>query len=57
MVGNDNSQTLFMFTFGGKMDEYSDITIPYSHRAGVLYQVFKRVDFVDQPSDKTLISL
>ncbi|MFS7944144.1 putative tetrahydrocannabinolic acid synthase [Helianthus anomalus] len=57
MFRNDNSKTLFMFTFGGKMEEYSDTAIPYPHRAGVLYQVFKRVDFVDQPSDKTLISL
>ncbi|KAJ0780040.1 putative tetrahydroberberine oxidase [Helianthus annuus] len=57
MFENDNSQTLFMYTFGGKMEEYSDTAIPYPHRAGVLYQVFKRVDFVDQPSDKTLISL
>ncbi|KAF5802029.1 putative tetrahydrocannabinolic acid synthase [Helianthus annuus] len=52
----DNSQTLFMYTFGGKMEEYSDTALPYPHRAGVLYQVFKRVDFMDQPSDKTAIS-
>ncbi|KAJ0566508.1 putative tetrahydroberberine oxidase [Helianthus annuus] len=56
MFENDNSQTLFMYTFGGKMEEYSDTALPYPHRAGVLYQVFKRVDFMDQPSDKTAIS-
>ncbi|MFS7944155.1 putative tetrahydroberberine oxidase [Helianthus anomalus] len=42
---NDNSQTLFMYTFGGKMEEYSDTAIPYPHRVGVLYQVFKRSAF------------
>ncbi|KAM0027115.1 putative tetrahydroberberine oxidase [Helianthus debilis subsp. tardiflorus] len=56
MFENDNSQTLFMYTFGGKMEEYPDTALPYPHRAGVLYQVFKRVDFMDQPSDKTALS-
>ncbi|KAJ0740566.1 putative tetrahydroberberine oxidase [Helianthus annuus] len=56
ILQNDKSETLFMYTFGGKMEEYSETAIPYPHRAGVLYQVFRRVDFIDQPSDKTAIS-
>ncbi|MFS7944143.1 putative tetrahydroberberine oxidase [Helianthus anomalus] len=56
ILQNDKSETLFMYTFGGKMEEYSETAIPYPHRAGVLYQVFTRVDFIDQPSDKTAIS-
>jgi hypothetical protein len=58
MFQNDKSETLFMYTFGGRMEDYSDTAIPYPHRAGVLYQVFKRVDFIDQPSgtDKTPVS-
>ncbi|KAJ0560283.1 putative tetrahydroberberine oxidase [Helianthus annuus] len=56
ILQNDKSETLFMYTFGGKMEEISETAIPYPHRAGVLYQVFRRVDFIDQPSDKTAIS-
>ncbi|KAD3641906.1 hypothetical protein R6Q59_004510 [Mikania micrantha] len=57
MFENDNSQTVVMYTFGGKMAEYSDTAIPYPHRAGVLYQVLKTVSLTDQPSDTTDISL
>ncbi|KAJ0780042.1 putative tetrahydroberberine oxidase [Helianthus annuus] len=54
---NDMSEMLQMYTFGGKMEEYSDTAIPYPHRAGVLYQVYKTVNLIDQPSDTTTVSL
>ncbi|MFS7944134.1 putative tetrahydroberberine oxidase [Helianthus anomalus] len=57
MFANDRSETLIMYTFGGKMEEYSDTAIPYPHRAGVLYQLYKGVSFVDQTSDTTPTSL
>ncbi|XP_071705005.1 tetrahydroberberine oxidase-like [Rutidosis leptorrhynchoides] len=49
--------TLIMQPFGGKMDEYSETTTPFSHRAGVLYQFHQFVQFNDQTSDTTPISL
>lgn len=54
---NDVSETLFMHPFGGKMEEYSETAIPFPHRAGVLYQMHQQVDFSDQPSDSTPVSL
>ncbi|KAI7732146.1 hypothetical protein M8C21_014277, partial [Ambrosia artemisiifolia] len=57
MFENDNSEMLQLYTFGGKMEEYSDTATPYPHRAGVLYQIFKLVNLIDQPSDMTTISL
>ncbi|KAM0027118.1 putative tetrahydroberberine oxidase [Helianthus debilis subsp. tardiflorus] len=57
MFKNDRSEMLIMYTFGGKMEEYSETAIPYPHRAGVLYQLYKGVSFVDQTSDTTPASL
>ncbi|KAF5802058.1 putative tetrahydroberberine oxidase [Helianthus annuus] len=57
MFENDRSELLIAYTFGGKMEEYSDTAIPYPHRAGVLYQLYKGVSFVDQTSDTTPTSL
>ncbi|KAJ0566523.1 putative tetrahydroberberine oxidase [Helianthus annuus] len=57
MFENDRSELLIAYTFGGKMEEYSDTAIPYPHRAGVLYQLFKGVFFLDQTSDTTPASL
>ncbi|KAL8208179.1 hypothetical protein R6Q57_007591 [Mikania cordata] len=56
MLQNDGSETVVMYPFGGKMNEYSEKAIPYPHRAGVLYQVLKTVDLSDQASDKTRVS-
>uniref|UniRef100_A0A251UF21 Putative berberine/berberine-like protein n=1 Tax=Helianthus annuus TaxID=4232 RepID=A0A251UF21_HELAN len=49
MFENDRSELLIAYTFGGKMEEYSDTAIPYPHRAGVLYQLFKGayVNYID----------
>ncbi|KAJ0737676.1 putative tetrahydroberberine oxidase [Helianthus annuus] len=57
MFENDRSELLIAYTFGGKMEEYSETAIPYPHRAGVLYQLYKGVSFVDQTSDTTPTSL
>ncbi|KAJ0560226.1 putative tetrahydroberberine oxidase [Helianthus annuus] len=57
MFENDGSEMLVAYTFGGKMEEYSDTAIPYPHRAGVLYQFLKGVSFLDQTSDTTPTSL
>ena len=54
---NDGSETFIINPFGGMMNEYSETAIPYPHRAGVLYQFFKTVDFSDQPSYTTPTSL
>ncbi|KAJ0910841.1 putative tetrahydroberberine oxidase [Helianthus annuus] len=54
---NDQSEMLVIYTFGGKMEEYSETAIPYPHRAGVLYQFLKGVNFADQTSDMTPTSL
>ncbi|KAM0027150.1 putative tetrahydroberberine oxidase [Helianthus debilis subsp. tardiflorus] len=54
---NDQSVMLVVYTFGGKMEEYSDTAIPYPHRAGVLFQLLKGVNFADQTSDTTPTSL
>ncbi|XP_071702025.1 tetrahydroberberine oxidase-like [Rutidosis leptorrhynchoides] len=43
--------------FGGKVNEYSETTLPFPHRAGVLYQLHQVVRFRDQISDTTPISL
>ncbi|KAM0045982.1 putative tetrahydroberberine oxidase [Helianthus debilis subsp. tardiflorus] len=57
MFENDNSESMVMYTFGGKMNEYSETAIPYPHRAGVLYQVLKSVNLIDQASDTNPTSL
>ncbi|MFS7944127.1 putative tetrahydroberberine oxidase [Helianthus anomalus] len=54
---NDQSVMLVVYTFGGKMEEYSETAIPYPHRAGVLFQLLKGVNFADQTSDTTPTSL
>ncbi|KAK1408752.1 hypothetical protein QVD17_40778 [Tagetes erecta] len=56
MFESDTFEALQMYTFGGKMEEYSDTATPYPHRAGVLYQVYKTVLFTGQPSDTTAVS-
>ncbi|MFS7942973.1 putative cannabidiolic acid synthase [Helianthus anomalus] len=48
---------LIIYTFGGKMEEYSETAVPYPHRVGVLYQFHKGVNFADQTSDMTPTSL
>ncbi|KAK1408750.1 hypothetical protein QVD17_40775 [Tagetes erecta] len=53
---SDTFEALQIYTFGGKMEEYSDTALPYPHRAGVLYQVFKTVLLTDQPSATTAVS-
>ncbi|KAI3694103.1 hypothetical protein L1987_77063 [Smallanthus sonchifolius] len=57
MFENDRSEILIMYPFGGKMEEYSDTATPYPHRAGVLYQLLHGVNFADQTSDTTPVSL
>ncbi|CAI9291789.1 unnamed protein product [Lactuca saligna] len=54
---SDGSGLFVINPLGGKMAEYSETAIPYPHRAGVLYQFLTTVNFVDQPSDTTPISL
>ncbi|GJX71081.1 berberine/berberine-like protein [Tanacetum coccineum] len=54
---NDGSDTFIINPFGGMMSEFSETAIPYPHRAGVLYQFFKTVDFSDQSSYTTPTSL
>ncbi|PWA47457.1 berberine/berberine-like, FAD-binding, type 2 [Artemisia annua] len=57
ILENDGSATFQINPFGGIMNEYSETTIPYPHRAGVLFQLFKMVNFGDQPSYTTPTSL
>ncbi|KAM0002872.1 putative tetrahydroberberine oxidase [Helianthus debilis subsp. tardiflorus] len=57
MFENDNSEAMVMYTFGGKNSEYSETAIPYPHRAGVLYQVLKSINLIDQESPTTPTSL
>ncbi|XP_023766821.1 tetrahydroberberine oxidase [Lactuca sativa] len=54
---NDESALLMINPLGGRMADYSETAIPYPHRVGVLYQVLKTVNFFDQSSDTTPISL
>ncbi|XP_023758041.1 tetrahydroberberine oxidase [Lactuca sativa] len=54
---NDESALLMMYPFGGRMNDYSETAIPYPHRAGVLLQVLKSVNFNGQTSDTTPTSL
>ncbi|KAL4560156.1 hypothetical protein LXL04_032305 [Taraxacum kok-saghyz] len=54
---NDGSALLMINPFGGRMAEYSETAIPYPHRAGVLLQILKTVNFYDQTSDTTPTSL
>ncbi|KAL4589077.1 hypothetical protein LXL04_001979 [Taraxacum kok-saghyz] len=57
LLRNDNSALVVTNAFGGRMAEYSETEIPYPHRAGVLFQVYKAVFFTDQASDTTPVSL
>ncbi|KAL8254221.1 hypothetical protein R6Q59_032442 [Mikania micrantha] len=57
MFENDMTEMIITNTFGGKMNDYSDTMIPYPHRFGVLYQMLKGVDFTDQMSNMTPVSL
>ncbi|CAI9275277.1 unnamed protein product [Lactuca saligna] len=54
---NDESALLMINPFGGRMADYSETAIPYPHRAGVLLQVLKTVNFNGQASDTTPTSL
>ncbi|KAL8208184.1 hypothetical protein R6Q57_007596 [Mikania cordata] len=57
MFENDMTEMIVTYTFGGKMNDYSDSATPYPHRAGVLYQVLKGVTFRNETSDSTPVSL
>nr|XP_043608787.1 tetrahydrocannabinolic acid synthase-like [Erigeron canadensis] len=57
MFENDGSEILIMHPFGGRNDEISETAIPFPHRAGVLYQFHQMVNFFDQESDSTPVSL
>ncbi|PWA53700.1 berberine/berberine-like, FAD-binding, type 2 [Artemisia annua] len=54
---NDGSATFRINPFGGIMNDYSETAIPYPHRAGVLFQLSKMVDFSDQSSYTTPTAL
>ncbi|KAL4570035.1 hypothetical protein LXL04_025685 [Taraxacum kok-saghyz] len=57
LMENDGSALLMINPFGGRMDDFSETSIPYPHRAGVLLQILKTVNFNGQPSDATPTSL
>ncbi|KAC9670489.1 hypothetical protein E3N88_45424 [Mikania micrantha] len=57
MFENDMTEMIVTYTFGGKMNDFSDSATPYPHRAGVLYQVLKGVSFRNETSDSTPVSL
>ncbi|KAL4570040.1 hypothetical protein LXL04_025690 [Taraxacum kok-saghyz] len=54
---NDESAILIINPFGGRMADFSETEIPYPHRAGVVLQMLKSVNFHDQTSDTTPTSL
>ncbi|XP_071703011.1 tetrahydroberberine oxidase-like [Rutidosis leptorrhynchoides] len=54
---NSVGSAVTMQPFGGKMNEYSETSLPFPHRAGVLYQFHQVVRFRDQTSDTTPVSL
>ncbi|KAL8154960.1 hypothetical protein AgCh_000359 [Apium graveolens] len=39
----ENATNVVFTSFGGKLDDYSESSIPYPHRPGVLYMVYMRV--------------
>ncbi|KAI3737847.1 hypothetical protein L2E82_27861 [Cichorium intybus] len=57
LMQNDGSALLMINPFGGRMADYSETAIPYPHRAGVLLQILKTVNFNGQTSDTTPTSL
>ncbi|KAL4581011.1 hypothetical protein LXL04_017217 [Taraxacum kok-saghyz] len=57
LMENDESAFLMINPFGGRMADFSETSIPYPHRAGVLLQILKTVSFNGQPSDATPTSL
>ncbi|KAL4570036.1 hypothetical protein LXL04_025686 [Taraxacum kok-saghyz] len=57
LMENDQSALLMINPFGGKIADYSETAIPYPHRAGVLLQMLKTVNFNGQTSDTTPTSL
>ncbi|KAL4560158.1 hypothetical protein LXL04_032307 [Taraxacum kok-saghyz] len=57
LMQNDESALLMFNPFGGRMADYSETAIPYPHRAGVLLQILKTVNFNGQTSDTTPTSL
>ncbi|CAH1442363.1 unnamed protein product [Lactuca virosa] len=57
LMQNDGSALLMINPFGGRMADYSESAIPYPHRAGVLLQILKTVNFNGQTSDTTPTSL
>ncbi|XP_023760782.1 tetrahydroberberine oxidase [Lactuca sativa] len=57
LMQNDGSALFMINPFGGRMDDYSETAIPYPHRAGVLLQILKTVNFNGQTSDTTPTSL
>ncbi|KAL7609739.1 tetrahydroberberine oxidase [Lactuca sativa] len=57
LMQNDESALLMINPFGGRMTDFSETTLPYPHRAGVLLQILKTVNFNGQPSDTTPTSL
>ncbi|KAI3512419.1 hypothetical protein L1887_19735 [Cichorium endivia] len=57
LMQNDGSALLMINPFGGRMADYSETAIPYPHRAGVLLQILKTVNFNGQTSDATPTSL
>ncbi|KAL4589075.1 hypothetical protein LXL04_001977 [Taraxacum kok-saghyz] len=57
LMENDESAQLIINPFGGKIAEFPETAIPYPHRAGVLFQLYKAVNFNDQTSDTTPISM
>ncbi|KAL7611176.1 tetrahydroberberine oxidase [Lactuca sativa] len=57
LMENDESGQLMINPFGGRMADFSETEIPYPHRAGVLLQILKTVNFQDQTSDTTPTSL
>nr|KAJ0218619.1 hypothetical protein LSAT_V11C300114600 [Lactuca sativa] len=57
LIQNDESALLMINPFGGRMANFFETAIPYPHRAGVLLQILKTVNFNGQPSYTTPTSL
>ncbi|CAI9260451.1 unnamed protein product [Lactuca saligna] len=57
LMENDQSAFLMINPFGGRIADFSETAIPYPHRAGVLLQILKSVNFNGQASDTTPVSL
>lgn len=54
---NDQNALMVMNPFGGRIADFPETAIPYPHRAGVLLQIYMSVNFNDQTSDTTPVSL